>query len=174
MTVAALGTLVLRHPLADVAGKAAAPIGAAFTFLPRHRFAVGQADVGHVLGLGRAADLDVGAFAALFRLHRAVWDGGGAGPGRPRRRHSCTGRRGQPADHQVLGRLVEYIASAGIGVPDGRADHRSCILMPLLIMAIAFTLLFVTLHLAAMRNEILRRRVRTMRLMQAQELAQVT
>ena len=27
-------------------------------------------------------------------------------------------------------------------------------------MAIAFTLLFVTLHLAAMRNEILRRRVR--------------
>src|SRR4029079_13777239 len=30
--VAALGTLVWRHPLADVAGKAAAPIGAAFTF----------------------------------------------------------------------------------------------------------------------------------------------
>ena len=34
-------------------------------------------------------------------------------------------------------------------------------------MAVAFTLLFVTLHLAAMRNEILRRRVRTLRLMQA-------
>src|SRR3972149_4321040 len=33
MTVAALGTLVWRHPLADVAGKAAAPIGAAFTFI---------------------------------------------------------------------------------------------------------------------------------------------
>ena len=33
MTVAALGTLVWRHPLADVAAKAAAPIGAAFTFL---------------------------------------------------------------------------------------------------------------------------------------------
>ena len=29
-------------------------------------------------------------------------------------------------------------------------------------MAVAFTLLFVTLHLAAMRNEILRRRVRTL------------
>jgi heme exporter protein C len=41
------------------------------------------------------------------------------------------------------------------------------ILMPLFIMAIAFTLLFVTLQLAAMRNEILRRRVRTLRLMQA-------
>ena len=33
MSVAALGTLVWRHPLADVAGKAAAPLGAAFTFI---------------------------------------------------------------------------------------------------------------------------------------------
>jgi heme exporter protein C len=44
------------------------------------------------------------------------------------------------------------------------------ILTPLLIMALAFTFLFVALHLAAMRNEILRRRVRNMRLIQAQEL----
>jgi heme exporter protein C len=40
-------------------------------------------------------------------------------------------------------------------------------LIPLLIMAVGFTALFATLHLAAMRNEILRRRVRTLRLMQA-------
>ena len=33
MAIAAIGTLVWRHPLADVAAKAAAPIGAAFTFL---------------------------------------------------------------------------------------------------------------------------------------------
>ena len=33
MSLAALGTLVWRHPLADVAAKSAAPIGAAFTFL---------------------------------------------------------------------------------------------------------------------------------------------
>src|SRR6478672_7709002 len=33
MTIAALGTLVWRHPLADVAAKAAAPLGAAFTLL---------------------------------------------------------------------------------------------------------------------------------------------
>ena len=41
------------------------------------------------------------------------------------------------------------------------------ILVPLFIMAAAFTLLFATLVLAAMRNEILRRRVRTLQLMQA-------
>src|ERR1700688_755367 len=33
MTLAALGTLVWRHPLADVAQKTAAPLGAAFTFI---------------------------------------------------------------------------------------------------------------------------------------------
>ena len=33
MSVAALGTLVWRHPLAEVAGKAAAPIGASFTLI---------------------------------------------------------------------------------------------------------------------------------------------
>jgi heme exporter protein C len=33
MSVAALGTLVWRHPLADVAAKAAAPVGAALTLL---------------------------------------------------------------------------------------------------------------------------------------------
>jgi heme exporter protein C len=48
----------------------------------------------------------------------------------------------------------------------GPAIHPS-ILLPLLAMAVAFVLLFVTLHLAAMRNEILRRRVRTLRLLQA-------
>jgi heme exporter protein C len=42
------------------------------------------------------------------------------------------------------------------------------ILIPLLVMGLAFMLLFFTLQLAAMRNEILRRRVRTLMLMQAQ------
>jgi heme exporter protein C len=41
-------------------------------------------------------------------------------------------------------------------------------LIPLGVMALAFVLLFVTLHLAAMRNEIMRRRVRTLMLIQAE------
>jgi heme exporter protein C len=49
----------------------------------------------------------------------------------------------------------------------GGSTIDTSILVPLFIMAAAFTLLFFTLHLAAMRNEILRRRVRTLRLMQA-------
>ena len=56
--------------------------------------------------------------------------------------------------------------SASVFRMDGPTIYPT-ILIPLLIMTVAFTLLFATLHLAAMRNEILRRRVRTMRLMQA-------
>jgi heme exporter protein C len=40
-------------------------------------------------------------------------------------------------------------------------------LVPLLVMAVAFSLLFITLHLAAMRNEILRRRLRALQMLQA-------
>jgi heme exporter protein C len=52
----------------------------------------------------------------------------------------------------------------------GSTIHVS-ILVPLLIMVVAFTLLFLALHLAAMRNEILRRRLRTMMMMQADAAA---
>jgi heme exporter protein C len=44
-------------------------------------------------------------------------------------------------------------------------------LIPLLVMGVAFMLLFLTLHLAAMRNEILRRRVRSLQMMQASRSA---
>jgi heme exporter protein C len=49
----------------------------------------------------------------------------------------------------------------------GGSTIDASLLTPLLTMAIAFTLLFYTLHLAAMRNEIMRRRVRTLLMMQA-------
>jgi heme exporter protein C len=45
-------------------------------------------------------------------------------------------------------------------------------LIPLLVMAVAFSLLFLTLHLAAMRNEILRRRVRTLQLIHVAQASQ--
>ena len=45
------------------------------------------------------------------------------------------------------------------------------ILVPLILMAVAFMLLFLTLHLAAMRNEIMRRRLRTLQMLQARAAA---
>jgi heme exporter protein C len=49
----------------------------------------------------------------------------------------------------------------------GGSTIDASILIPLFAMTVAFTLLFATLLLAAMRNEILRRRVRTLHLMKA-------
>ncbi len=51
----------------------------------------------------------------------------------------------------------------------GRPAMDAAFLYPLFAMAIAFTLLFTTLQLMNMRNEILRRRIRTMRMNAARE-----
>jgi heme exporter protein C len=51
----------------------------------------------------------------------------------------------------------------------GPAIHPS-ILYPLLLMAVAFSLLGLALHLAGMRTEILRRRVRTLAILEAERL----
>jgi heme exporter protein C len=53
----------------------------------------------------------------------------------------------------------------------GGSTIHPTILVPLVVRITAFTLLFLTLHLAAMRNEIVRRRLRTMLLMQADAAA---
>ena len=49
----------------------------------------------------------------------------------------------------------------------GPAIHSS-ILTPLLVMATGFTLAFIAMHLKAMRNEILRRRLKALRQIEAQ------
>ena len=58
--------------------------------------------------------------------------------------------------------LHQSAALGRFGVP---AIHPS-ILTPLLLMTLAFVFLFMTLQMAAMRNEILRQRVRSLRLVQ--------
>jgi heme exporter protein C len=53
---------------------------------------------------------------------------------------------------------------------DAPAIHTS-LLWPLLIMTAGMTMLFVALHLKAMRNEILRRRIKSLRLAEVQAAA---
>ena len=50
---------------------------------------------------------------------------------------------------------------------DGPSIHPS-LLWPLLVMAAALTALFIAMHLKAMRNEILRRRVKSLRLVKVE------
>jgi heme exporter protein C len=49
----------------------------------------------------------------------------------------------------------------------GGPTMSASMLWPLLVMAVAFTLLFLTLHVMAIRNEILRRRLRRLSILAA-------
>jgi heme exporter protein C len=169
MSVAALGTLVWRHPLADVAAKSAAPIGAAFTFLC---LVTGSLWGRPMWGTYWVWDARLTSVLVLFlmylgviALHRAVED-----PGRAARAAAVLTLVGA-VNLPIIKFSVDWWNTLHQGASvfrlDGPTLHVS-ILVPLLNMALAFLLLFVTLHLAAMRNEILRRRVRTLRMMQAQ------
>ena len=168
MSVASLGTLVWRHPLADVAAKAAAPLGAAFTFLA---LVTGSLWGRPMWGTYWVWDARLTSVLVLFLMYlgiialwRTVED-----PSRAARAAAILTLVGA-INLPIIKFSVDWWNTlhqpASVFRVGGPAIDKS-ILVPLLVMAIAFTLLFVTLHLAAMRTEILRRRIRTLRLMQA-------
>ena len=165
MSLAAIVTLVWRHPLADVAAKTAAPIGAAFTFLC---LVTGSLWERPMLGTYWVWDARQTSVLVLFLMYLGLialyWT------------EEYLAR---------VARLAAILILAGAAVLPvirfsvlwwntlhqpgtlGRivapAIHSS-ILTPLLLMALAFIFLFMTLHVAAMRNEIMRQRVRTLQL----------
>ena len=169
MSMASLGTLVWRHPLADVAAKAAAPIGAAFTFLA---LLTGSLWGRPMWGTYWEWDARLTSVLILFLMYlglmalwRAVED-----PSRAARAAAVLTLVGA-INLPIIKFSVEWwnTLHQGSSVSKGALD--SSFLVPLLVMAVAFTFLFFTLHLAAMRNEILRRRVRSLQMMQASKQA---
>jgi heme exporter protein C len=173
MSLAALGTLVWRHPLADVAGKAAAPIGAAFTFIC---LVTGSLWGRPTWGTYWVWDARLTSMLVLLLLYLGVialyWTA--EDPNRGSRAAAVltlVGALNLPIIKFSVDWWNTLHQPASIMRAGGSAIAPS-ILYPLLVMALAFTLLFFCLHLAAMRNEILRRRVRTMRLLQVQSLAE--
>jgi heme exporter protein C len=169
MSVAALGTLVWRHPLADVTAKAAAPIGAAFTFLC---LVTGSLWGRPMWGTYWVWDARLTSVLVLFLMYlgvialwRTVED-----PSRAARAAAVLTLVGA-INLPIIKFSVDWwntLHQPASVIRLGGSTIDPTILIPLLVMAAAFTLLFVTLLIAAMRNEILRRRVRTLMLMQAQ------
>src|SRR5690348_7160728 len=164
MSAAALGTLVWRHPLADVAGKAAAPIGAAFTFIC---LVTGSLWGRPTWGTYWVWDARLTSMLVLLLLYLGVmalyWTA--EDPGRGSRAAAVltlVGALNLPIIKFSVDWWNTLHQPASIMRMGGSTIDPS-ILYPLLIMALAFTLLFFALHLAAMRNEILRRTVRPMR-----------
>jgi heme exporter protein C len=168
MSVAALGTLVWRHPLADVAAKTAAPIGAAFTFLCLFTGSMWGRPMWGTYWQWDARLTSVLVmfimYLGLIALWRSVDDPTRAG--RAAAILTLVGAINLPIIKFSVDWWNTLHQPASVFRLGGPTIHPS-ILAPLFAMAIAFTLLFVTLHLAAMRNEILRRRVRSMLLLRA-------
>ncbi|MCF6322260.1 MAG: heme ABC transporter permease [Rhizobiaceae bacterium] len=171
MSISAIGSLVWRHPLADVAIRAAIPIGAAFTFLG---LVTGSLWGKPMWGTWWVWDARLTSvlilfiiYAGLYALSRAIDE-----PTTAARSLAVITLVGfinipiikfsvdwwntlhQPASISSL----ERIAKPALDV---------VFLYPLLTMALAYSFLFFTLHLMGMRNEIFRRRIRSMRMLSA-------
>jgi heme exporter protein C len=172
VALASLVAVVWKHPLADVAAKSAAPIGACFTLLA---LVTGSLWGRPMWGTWWEWDARMTSVLVLFLLYLgyiAIWQ--------------------SIEDPVRAGRIAAILALVGVvNVPiikfsvdwwntlhqpasvikiSGPSIHIS-MLIPLLTMAFAYTFLFVVLHLIAMRAEILKRRIRSMRLARAEEAA---
>lgn len=177
MVVAAssFGFLVWRHPLADVAAKAAAPLGAGFTLVA---LVTGALWGRPMWGAYWVWDARLTSVLILFFLYLGL-----------------IALRRALDDEIIASRLTAVLALVGIVILpvikfsvdwwntlhqpssvlrlDGPTIHPS-ILWPLLVMAAGFTLLFFAMHLIAMRNEVMRRRVRKLQLGEVERAAEAS
>ena len=172
MSIASLGTLVWRHPLADVAAKAAAPLGAAFTFLA---LVTGSLWGRPMWGTYWEWDARMTSVLVLFLLYlgiialwRAVED-----PARAARAVAILTLVGA-INIPIIKFSVDWWNTlhqpASVFRLGGPTIDPS-MLWPLAVMALGFTVLFFALHLMAIRTEIFRRRVTAMRRVAARQAA---
>jgi heme exporter protein C len=162
VAASSFGLLVFRHPLADVSAKAAAPIGAVFTLLC---LVTGSLWGKPMWGTFWVWDPRLTSVLILFFLYLGL-----------------IALRSSVEDEALAAKLTAILALVGIVMLPiiklsvewnslhqpasvmrlGAPTIHTSLLWPLLVMALAMTTLFAALHLKAMRNEILRRRVKAL------------
>ena len=171
MASSALGTLVWRHPLADVSQKAAAPIGAAFTLIC---LVTGSLWGKPMWGTYWVWDARLTSVLVLFLKYcgvLALWRtiDEPLRAARPVSILTLVGAVNLPIVKFSVDWWNTLHQPASVLRVGGPTIHPS-MLYPLIVMAVAFTCLGLTLHLAGMRTEILRRRVRTLTILEAERL----
>ena len=173
MSVSALGTLVWRHPLADVSLKSAAPIGATFTALA---LITGSLWGRPTWGTWWEWDARLTSVLVLFLIYLAII-------ALSRAFDDATKGAKAAAILTLVGFINIPIIKFSVEwwntlhqpasiLRKGGSAIDSSMLWPLFTMAIGFTLAFFALYLATMRTEITRRRVETMQRMAARRLRQ--
>jgi heme exporter protein C len=168
VAISSFGLLVFRHPLADVSAKAAAPIGATFTALC---LLTGMLWGKPMWGAFWVWDPRLTSVLILFLLYLGL-----------------IGLRSSVEDESLAAKLTAVLSLVGIVILPvikfsvewnslhqpasvmrlGAPTIHPSLLWPLLAMALGMTVLFLALHLKAMRNEILRRRVKALRTFEVQ------
>jgi heme exporter protein C len=164
MALSSLGTLVWRHPLADVSLKAAAPIGVTFTALA---LITGSIWGKPMWGTWWVWDARLTSVFVLFLMYLGII--------------ALTRALDDPARSARAAAIMTLVGFVNIPIIKfsvnwwntlhqpasvfrmGGPTIDPSMLWPLMVMAVGFTLLFFTLHLMAMRTEIMRRRVMAMR-----------
>ena len=169
IAMASLGSLIWRHPLADVAAKTAAPIGATFTFIA---LVTGSLWGKPMWGAYWVWDARLTSMLVLFLLYLgliALWQSidDASRAGRAAAILALVGFINVPIIKFSVDWWNTLHQPSSVFRPSGPTIDAS-ILTPLIVMAVGFTLLFVLLHLIAMRAEILRRRVHALRQLQAE------
>lgn len=162
IAASSFGLLVFRHPLADVSAKAAAPIGAAFTLLA---LVTGSLWGKPMWGTYWVWDARLTSVLILFFLYLGL-----------------IALRSSLEDEATAAKLTAVLALVGtaiLPIIKFSVDWWSTLHQPstgfttsvdpsmrwpLLVMALGFSLIFAAMHMQAMRNEVLRRRVKAMQL----------
>jgi heme exporter protein C len=169
MALSALGTLIWRHPLADVSAKALLPIGMAFTFI----CLVTGAFWGRPMWVTWWVwDARLTSVLILFLIYcgiMALWNAfeDPARAGRAVAIMTLAGAINIPIIKFSVDWWNTLHQPASVFRMGGPSIHPT-MLWPLLVMASGFLLLTIALQLNGMRTEILRRRIRTLSLMATQ------
>ncbi len=160
--MSSFGLLVFRHPLADVSAKAVVPIGAAFTFLA---LVTGSLWGKPMWGTYWVWDARLTSVLILFFLYLGLM-----------------ALRSSLDDESLAAKLTAVLALVGVAIlpiikfsvewwntlhqpsTGFTSSVDSSMRTPLLVMALGFTVLFLAMHMLGMRNEVLRRRVKALRM----------
>ena len=167
MTTSAIGSIIFRHPLADVSGKALAPIGASFTFLC---LVTGALWGKPMWGTWWVWDARLTSVLVLFLIYCgiiALWEAfdDPLRAARPVAILTLFGSINLPIVKFSVDWWNTLHQPASVFRMDGSTIDPS-MLKPLLIMAVGATFLMAALYLDGMRTEILRRRVRSLQIKQ--------
>ena len=167
IALSSFGLLVFRHPLADVSAKTAAPIGAAFTLAA---LITGSLWGKPMWGTYWVWDARLTSVLILFFLYLGLM-----------------ALRSSLEDESLASKLTAVLALVGVAIlpiikfsvdwwntlhqpsTGFTSTVDPSMRTPLLISAVGFTLLAVALHLKGMQNEILRRRVKALRIAEVEQ-----